>query len=75
MKKSKTSVLFETPPASTPTTSTAKGGRRKTKSAPTGARLDQVTSIDIDIDDEEIARLAGTSAHLSCVARPSRYAL
>ena len=68
----KSSVLFETPPASTPSTSTGKGGRRKSKSMPTGPRLDQVTSIDLDIDEDEIARLAGMSADLTCVARPSR---
>ena len=71
-KKSKSSVLFETPPASTPSTSTGKGGRRKSKSAPTGPRLDQVTSIDLEIDEDEIARLAGMSADPTSVARPSR---
>ena len=72
MKKSKSSVLFETPPASTPSTSTGKSGRRKSKSAPTGPRLNQVTSIDLDINEEEIARLAGMSADPTCVAQPSR---
>ena len=71
VKKSKSSVLFETPPASTPSTSTGKGGRRKSKSAPTGPRLDQVTSINLEIDDDEIARLAGMSADPTSVARPS----
>ena len=72
VKKSKSSVLFETPPASTPSTSTGKGGRRKSKSVPTGPQLDQVTSINLDIDDDEIARLAGMSADPFHVARPSR---
>ena len=71
VKKSKSSVLFETPTASTPSTSTGKGGRRKSKSAPTGPRLDQVTSINLEIDDDEIARLAGMSADPTSVARPS----
>ena len=65
-------MLFETPPASTPSTSTGKGGRRKSKSAPTGPRLDQVTSLDLDIDEDEIAGLAGMSADPTCVVRPSR---
>ena len=71
-KKFKTSVLLETPPASTHSTCTGLGGRHKSKSAPNGPRINQVTSIDLDIDDTEIARLAGMSADPICVARPSR---
>ena len=71
IKKSKKSVLFETPPASTPSITTGKGGRRKSKSAPTGPRLNQFTSINLDIGDAEIARLVGMLPDLMIVAQPS----